>query len=139
MARITTQDLGTKMDALTVTVAGQTERIDRLIATTEDHTQRIDALTASVDAKSRAVAQTFGEMRDFVVESVGQLRQDMTSRFDAVDKWFDGVDTRFDQVDTRLESVDKRLEGVDKRLDRIDQKLDRALAGRPLRAPRRRR
>jgi len=132
MARITVQHLATKIDALVATTEGHSHRIDALIATTEGHSHRIDALTTSIDAESKAVTYTFGEMRDFVIESIDQVRAEMASGFAAVDQRFDRVDQRFDRMDERFDRMDLRF-------DRLEERLDRVLSSRRARAPRRRR
>lgn len=48
---------------------------------------------------------------------IDDLRSEMISRFDAVDKRFESVDKRFESVDKRFDAVDKRFDAIDKRFD----------------------
>ncbi len=55
---------------------------------------------------------------DLILDMLKELKRDMNSRFDQVDK-------RFEQIDKRFEQVDKRFEQIDKRLDRIEDNQNR--------------
>ncbi len=57
---------------------------------------------------------------DLILELLRELKTDMNSRFEQVDKRFEQIDKRFEQVDRRFDQIDKRFEQVDKRLDRIE-------------------
>ena len=49
------------------------------------------------------------------------LREDMTARFDAQDKYIRG---RFSDLDHRFEAIDQRFDAIDQRFDAVDQRFD---------------
>jgi septation ring formation regulator EzrA len=55
---------------------------------------------------------------DLILELLRELKTDMNSRFEQIDK-------RFEQVDKRFEQIDKRFEQIEKRLDRIEDNQNR--------------
>jgi len=64
--------------------------------------------------------QTFGRIDG----DLRELRVEMRTGFEQIDKRFEEIDKRFDQVDKRFERVDKRFEQVDKRFERFEDKID---------------
>ena len=60
----------------------------------------------------RALLDEMRSMREDTNRRFEELRQDMNSRFEAVDRRFEAVDRRFEAVDRRFEAVDRRFEAV---------------------------
>ena len=79
---------------------------------------RFDDLRSDVNSRFDAVDRRFNA-----------FRAEMTQRFDAVDQRFDAVDQRFDAVDQRFDAVDQRFHDfraeMAQRFDAVDQRLDR--------------
>ena len=55
---------------------------------------------------------------------VKSLREDMDKRFEQVDKRFEQVDKRFEQVDKRFEQMDKRFEQTQEELRKLYQAIN---------------
>src|SRR5579875_1220990 len=57
-------------------------------------------------------------------QQIATLRDEMDSRFDAVNSRLDQMDSRFDAVNSRLNTIDSRFDAVNSRLNTIDSRFD---------------
>jgi len=62
---------------------------------------------------------------EVTLNTLYELLQSHTLRFDRMDERFDRMDQRFDRADERFDRMDQRFEGADKRTDTIEAKLGR--------------
>ena len=65
---------------------------------------------------------------DGVDNQIGDLKQDMNTRFAQVEKHFEGVEKRLSGVEYKLDSLEdgmnRRFDAVDDRLEKVELKLD---------------
>ncbi len=57
-------------------------------------------------------------------QQIATLRDEMDSRFDAVNSRLNTIDSRLDAMDSRLNTIDSRLDAMDSRLNTIDSRFD---------------
>ena len=93
--------------------------------------KELDLLVANIIPTSRYFEIRFDYLQkqvDELKEGQKEIRADMDRRFDEIkldmNTRFEQVDKRFEQVDKRFEQIDKRFEQVDKRFDQVNAKLD---------------
>jgi predicted nuclease with TOPRIM domain len=60
---------------------------------------------------------------DRVDADIRDLRSEMNSRFEAVDRRFDAIDNRFDAVDRRFESVNADVKSLNDRFDELHRTM----------------
>jgi hypothetical protein len=113
--------LDQKVDGLSLQLHESTSRLDgRIDALGEQLRQstsrldgRIDALTAEMKAGFENVfAQTqagFDDHRRYTEFLVLGVREDMSKRFNQVERRFDGVDERFDRMDGRFDRLERLI------------------------------
>jgi chromosome segregation ATPase len=63
---------------------------------------------------------------EITLETLYDILQIHSERFDQIDKRFDQVDHRFEEVDKRFDGMDKRFEEVDRRFGEHDRRFDSA-------------
>jgi predicted transcriptional regulator len=87
----------------------------------ESEIRRIDTVF-SEERKNREKFETRIE------KAVNDLRGDMNSRFDkmekSVDARFEKIDARFEKIDARFEKIDVRFEKIDVRFEKMNDKMD---------------
>ena len=74
-------------------------------------------LGADIDAR-------FQEMRVELRTEMTAGFDNMSQRFEMIDRRFDTIDRRFEMLDHRFDTIDRRFEMIDHRFAMIDQRLD---------------
>jgi len=62
---------------------------------------------------------SFEKLATMVQRGFAEMREEIHTRFDAVDARFGGVDARFDGMDARFDTMDARFDGIDSELRSI--------------------
>src|SRR3569833_4643618 len=68
-----------------------------------------------------------GEMRSDIrhlQSDVTDIKTEMRTGFDRIEKRFEKVDARFDQIDQRLGKVDARFEQIEQSFEKVDARID---------------
>ena len=88
---------------------------------------RITRLEAGHEARFIRLEENQQQIAVTLATLVGEFaafREDVDTRFDAIDARFDAIDNRFAGVDTRFDAIDNRFAGVDTRFAVNDARFD---------------
>lgn len=104
----TLSSLGQKVDGLSLQLHETTDRLDG----------RIDALALEMKAGFEHTQAAFDDHRRYAEFLTQGVREDMSVRFNRVERRFDAVDERFDRMS---QGVEARFDSVEKRFDRLEK------------------
>jgi chromosome segregation ATPase len=114
----TLSTLNHKVDDLSVQLHDSTQRLDRRIdgletqlhESTERLDGRIDTVVADMKAGFDQTQAAFDDHRRYAEFLWQGVRDDMSQRFNYVERRFDRMDERFDRLDDRFDRLERLIE-----------------------------